>query len=375
VIFVDDMIMIIEISCIPAESTSSLSMKSPIELSISAEALRGVDKPTTDPSTEYDNERIILVQSHGYISESDIPVLPKSFFDRSAFDELKATSCDVHGSRECMKVTSNSKKSQCKYHNTNGRRASFQTGPISFTHPESSSSIFDSLPYFTFFYDVRSIIRRGRLSVHHYSTPIVSLLVFRIALLFGCSILLFSPWHQIPSLSLLPVMVQAANSNYQSDYYSYYNNKNNGYYNYNKNYNYNYNNNKNDNGANNDASFDDAFSSSANDDVAQSNDDTAANDDASTTGDDANIAYSNANGAANNNGDDDFTDDYYGSDDDASAYNGDDNSYNKRNSYSNGDVSNNMDEQSYQYSDDDVFHWNQNVGFDGVSIMPLSCIN
>jgi hypothetical protein len=26
-------------------------------------------------------------------------------------------------------------------------------------------------------------------------------------------------------------------------------------------------------------------------------------------------------------------------------------------------------------ADDDLFHWDNNVGFDGVSIMPVSCIN
>ena len=25
--------------------------------------------------------------------------------------------------------------------------------------------------------------------------------------------------------------------------------------------------------------------------------------------------------------------------------------------------------------DDDLFHWDNNVGFDGVSIMPVSCVN
>ncbi|KAL7565641.1 hypothetical protein ACA910_018999 [Epithemia clementina (nom. ined.)] len=29
----------------------------------------------------------------------------------------------------------------------------------------------------------------------------------------------------------------------------------------------------------------------------------------------------------------------------------------------------------YANTDDDVFHWNSNVGFDGVSVMPVSCIN
>ena len=27
------------------------------------------------------------------------------------------------------------------------------------------------------------------------------------------------------------------------------------------------------------------------------------------------------------------------------------------------------------FGDDDLFHWNKNVGFDGVSIMPVSCVN
>ena len=30
---------------------------------------------------------------------------------------------------------------------------------------------------------------------------------------------------------------------------------------------------------------------------------------------------------------------------------------------------------SNQNIDDDMFHWSDNIGFDGVSIMPLSCIN
>lgn len=30
---------------------------------------------------------------------------------------------------------------------------------------------------------------------------------------------------------------------------------------------------------------------------------------------------------------------------------------------------------SNQHIDDDMFHWSDNTGFDGVSIMPLSCIS
>lgn len=33
------------------------------------------------------------------------------------------------------------------------------------------------------------------------------------------------------------------------------------------------------------------------------------------------------------------------------------------------------EQKQYQDTDDDTFHWNQNIGFDGVSVMPLSCIN
>ena len=35
----------------------------------------------------------------------------------------------------------------------------------------------------------------------------------------------------------------------------------------------------------------------------------------------------------------------------------------------------NEEAAAYANADDDVFHWNSNVGFDGVSVMPLSCIN
>lgn len=33
------------------------------------------------------------------------------------------------------------------------------------------------------------------------------------------------------------------------------------------------------------------------------------------------------------------------------------------------------EQKQYQNTDDDTFHWNDNIGFDGVSVMPLSCIN
>ena len=63
-------------------------------------------------------------------------------------------------------------------------------------------------------------------------------------------------------------------------------------------------------------------------------------DDANTEDDDAgNYTYKNS-GASN----------YYGQIDDWVNYNKD-------------------------FGDDDLFHWNKNVGFDGVSIMPVSCVN
>jgi hypothetical protein len=34
-----------------------------------------------------------------------------------------------------------------------------------------------------------------------------------------------------------------------------------------------------------------------------------------------------------------------------------------------------QERNQYQNADDDTFHWNANVGFEGVSVMPVSCIN
>ena len=33
------------------------------------------------------------------------------------------------------------------------------------------------------------------------------------------------------------------------------------------------------------------------------------------------------------------------------------------------------EKEAFYNKDDDTFHWNANVGFDGVSVMPISCIN
>ena len=58
--------------------------------------------------------------------------------------------------------------------------------------------------------------------------------------------------------------------------------------------------------------------------------------------------------------DDGATDDFYG--DDSYSNNQMDDAYLK-------------EQKQFQYHDDDAFHWDENVGFDNVSVMPLSCIN
>jgi hypothetical protein len=72
-------------------------------------------------------------------------------------------------------------------------------------------------------------------------------------------------------------------------------------------------------------------------------------------------------------------------DDAAAAANGDDaaaaeESTDDAAAESNDDISSSSsayenEQKQYQDADDDTFHWNQNIGFDGVSVMPLSCIN
>lgn len=75
--------------------------------------------------------------------------------------------------------------------------------------------------------------------------------------------------------------------------------------------------------------YDDAYAA---DDAAAANDDAVANDDAAVA------------------------DDFYAAEDDDATEEADDGN-------------------AAAAVDDDVFHWDQNVGFDGVSVMPLSCIN
>ena len=87
----------------------------------------------------------------------------------------------------------------------------------------------------------------------------------------------------------------------------------------------------------------------------------AGDDNYAAQADDANAKNDDAAAAAN--GDDAAAAD---STDDAATETTDDNSSNS--AYEN-------EQNQYQDTDDDTFHWNQNIGFDGVSVMPLSCIN
>jgi len=75
----------------------------------------------------------------------------------------------------------------------------------------------------------------------------------------------------------------------------------------------------------------------------------------------------NGNDDANNNQNDDAVanDDANNQGDDFYADNDDNYQYDEA---ANG-------EGQYRDLDDDTFHWNANVGFDGVSVMPISCIN
>ena len=98
--------------------------------------------------------------------------------------------------------------------------------------------------------------------------------------------------------------------------------------------------------ANNGGGGDDAYYT----DDANSNDDAAAGDDAAA--DDQNAA-----------GDDAAGDDAAVAGDDANSGGG------------GGDDAYAQEQRNYQLSDDDLFHWNANVGFGGVSVMPASCIN
>jgi hypothetical protein len=50
-------------------------------------------------------------------------------------------------------------------------------------------------------------------------------------------------------------------------------------------------------------------------------------------------------------------------------------SYDDKYSSSSSSTSYEIEQKQYQNTDDDTFHWNSNIGFDGVSVMPLSCIN
>lgn len=96
---------------------------------------------------------------------------------------------------------------------------------------------------------------------------------------------------------------------------------------------------------------------------SSSNDDTSGDDQYSKSNDDTyTAAAADDQYAAAAATDDASGDDYYNANDDQSSSGGGDDAYVK-------------EQEMYQKSDDDLFHWNANVGFDGVSVMPLSCIN
>ena len=135
------------------------------------------------------------------------------------------------------------------------------------------------------------------------------------------------------------------------------------YYQYNRNYgggNYNGNNNNNGGGGNygnynnNDDGKNDDGGDGGGDDYYANNDDGGNNYNNDDTDDAGNAYNDDANEYNVYNNDD--------ADDDANGYGGD-------KGYSNAEAA------AYANVDDDVFHWNSNVGFDGVSVMPISCIN
>jgi hypothetical protein len=180
----------------------------------------------------------------------------------------------------------------------------------------------------------------------------------------SCILLCLSLSLFLPHMQFMGGMLVLA-GNYNGYYYNYYNNNNaNGNDNANNNNYY----------GNNGYYNDDTGATSANDDGNNANDDGGNNNAAATDDGNAN----QQDDAAADAGNDDLVqeesyaaaqqqDDYSDVVDDATAVSsGDDNAYlNEDASY----------QQSYKYSDDDVFHWNENVGFSGVSILPLSCVN
>ena len=125
-------------------------------------------------------------------------------------------------------------------------------------------------------------------------------------------------------------------------------------------YNYNRNYGDDDDGSNNGGDDDDGGGGNNNDDQGGGGDDDYYNDD-----------DANANAANNGNddaqqGDDDYNYNYQYNNNNNGNGGGDDDAYNK---YVDDWASNQV------ANDDDLFHWNSNVGFEGVSVMPVSCIN
>lgn len=155
--------------------------------------------------------------------------------------------------------------------------------------------------------------------------------------------------------NLLSSITPVAANQYQQQYYNYnkdnYSNRNN----YNQNYNNGYNNNR-----YNNYNGDDQYSN----DVYQMN---YYNNDNNNNDDGGNA--NNYGGNSNYYGDDGSSnkyDDAYANDDDAAAAAADDDGQQQEQEASVDDLT------SFE---DDLFHWDTSIGFDGVSIMPVSCIN
>jgi hypothetical protein len=115
-----------------------------------------------------------------------------------------------------------------------------------------------------------------------------------------------------------------------------------------------------------------AASNYYNDDYYQ--DDTTKTDD--NNNDNTNTNDDASNNQNRNNGNDDRYDDTYTNyqGDTYATYTGDDAAQSEYVWNQEDDAAASSSSSQYQ-EDDDLFHWNSNVGFSGVSIMPVSCVN
>ena len=94
--------------------------------------------------------------------------------------------------------------------------------------------------------------------------------------------------------------------------------------------------------------------------------------------------YNDDNGNANDDANNNNNNNNAGDDGNANQ-NGDDDGYAAENANDDKAAAASDDKYGGEYQDDwaaknavsndDLFHWNSNVGFDGVSIMPVSCVN